>query len=196
MWRKWKLKLFSKIQNTVIVSRKAATYCKELLRIYIFDILSFYSISSYNYWRRSRLLLRNPPLTLILSLDLVCYTNHLFIHMLSLVVDSEDDSCAEKGGILVCIAGVVIICIIPQTFGSNTNTLASHLSNNTLYNNLVTWDFAFIFDLLSNGVDNLFRPMLSVSVFILFLIKHSFNNWLHDGLDLGWVEPANDFELD
>ena len=88
----------------------------------------------------------------------------------SLVVNSKDDSSAEKGVILIRITRVVIICVIPKALGGNANTLACHLTNDTLNDNLVTGNMAFIFDLLSDGINDLFRPMFGMCVIVFFFI--------------------------
>ena len=106
----------------------------------------------------------------------------------SLVVNSEDDSRAEKWVILVRVARVVIICIVPQALRCNAYTLSSHLTNDTLNDNLVTGNMALIFDLCSDGVDDLFCPVLGVSVFVLLVSKHTLNNRLYYFLDFGGVE--------
>ena len=106
----------------------------------------------------------------------------------SLVVNSKDDSSTEKGVILIRITRVVIICVIPKALGGNANTLACHLTNDTLNDNLVTGNMALIFDLCSDGVDDLFCPVLGVSVFVLLVGKHALNNRLYYFLDFGGVE--------
>ena len=109
----------------------------------------------------------------------------------SLLVDSEDDTSAEKRGILVRETCVVIICVVPKALGCYTHTLASHLADNTLNNNLVLRDVAIVFDLRSNCVDNLLSPVLSVSMFILFIGQHSFDHILNDDFDFRWIKSDN-----
>ena len=92
--------------------------------------------------------------------------------------------------VLVRITRVVIICIVPQAFRSNANSLASHLTDDTLNNNLVTGNMALIFDLLSDGINDLFRPVLGVGVLVFFVSKHALDNRLYNVLDLGGVESV------
>ena len=66
--------------------------------------------------------------------------------------------------------------------------MTSHLANNTLNDNLVTGNMAFIFDLLSDGIDDLLRPVLGVGVLILLVREHALNNRLYNVFNLGRIE--------
>ena len=93
--------------------------------------------------------------------------------------------------VLVCETRVVIVCIIPKALRSYTNSLARHLANYTLHDNLVLWDVAIVLDLSSDRVNNLLSPVFGVSVLIFFVSQHSFNHRLDDDFDFGWVESEN-----
>ena len=49
---------------------------------------------------------------------------------------------------------------------------------------------ALIFDLLSDGIDDLFRPVLGVGVLVFLVSKHALDNRLYNVLDLGGVESV------
>ena len=51
---------------------------------------------------------------------------------------------------MVGITGVVVILVIPKAFGGDADALASDLADDALHNNLVTGEFALLFDLLSD----------------------------------------------
>ena len=66
--------------------------------------------------------------------------------------------------------------------------MASHLTNDTLHNNLVAGNVTLIFYLLSDGIDDLFRPVFGMSVLIFLVSEHALNNRLYDVFDLRGIE--------
>ena len=130
--------------------------------------------------------MRNPPLAHEpVSLRFIQNPIHPVLKRTSsLVVNAEDDASAEEGSILICVARVVVICVVPKALRCNAYTLTSDLADDALNDNLVTWNMALVFDLLSNGVDDLFRPMFGVRMIVLLFVKHTFDNRLNDILNL------------
>ena len=68
--------------------------------------------------------------------------------------------------------------------------MSSHLSDDALNNDLIVWNVTLVLDILSNGFDNLFRPVLGVGVVVLIIGKHALDDVLNNVLDLRWVKPG------
>ena len=106
----------------------------------------------------------------------------------SFVVYSKYHSSAEKWSVTVCKACVIIICVIPQTFGSHANTLTCHLTYNCLNYNFV-WRYIKQFHLSLDLLNDVFNLRLWLRLVILFTLKMLLYNFLDNISDFRWIKP-------
>ena len=107
----------------------------------------------------------------------------------SLVVDTEDNTRAEEGVVLVSEGGPVIILIVPEALGSDSHTLSCDLSNDGLNNDLVGRDvqgFNLQLYLVCDGL----RHQLSSPMIVILILEVSQDDLLNAWLNLGWVESV------
>ena len=101
--------------------------------------------------------------------------------MRSLVVDAENNTCAEEGAVRVGERGVVIILLIPEAFACNAHTLTVELADNCLHDDLVGW-YA---QLLHGGaylISQLLCEVLSLLVLVDFLVGKVLGDNFFDAL--------------
>mgnify|MGYP007072238832 FL=1 len=113
----------------------------------------------------------------------------LILLRLSFVIDAEHNSSAEEGRVFVSETSVVIVHFIPETLGSQTDTLSIHLSDNTLNNNFVARHIQTL-NGRSNLIDDVLSLLLSVDGVVIFTLKVELNHFFDDLLHSGGVEST------
>ena len=94
---------------------------------------------------------------------------------------------AEQRRVFVGETGVVIVHLIPETLGGQTDSLSIHLSDNTLNNNFVAWHVETL-NGRSNLVDDVFRLFLGVHGIVVLALEVELNDVLNDFVNSRGVE--------
>ena len=106
---------------------------------------------------------------------------------LSFVVDAKNDSSTEQRRVFVGERSVVIVHFVPEALGSQTDTLAINLPDNTLNNNFVARHVQTL-----NGRSNLVHDVLSLLLgvrrVVLLVLEVHLDNFFNDMLDSGGIE--------